>query len=253
MPRPVPHDRAAAQGRQCRQAVRRLRCAGRHQSRRRPRRAARPDRTERLGQEHAGELPVRHAAQRNRQRQFRGPRARRPARPPAHPPRHGAQFPVAAPVCKSDGCRQSARAAALYGQGALGHCALGRRPRRALPRPARARRAGTQGEETAARPDAGGNAQARTCARHGLRSQAADRGRGDGRPLAVGGQRHCRALGPHERARRDHRADRAYHERGDEFLAAAGRARIGAQDRRRQTRRGDPRSRGGEGISWPIP
>jgi len=62
---------------QHRQAVRRLRRARRHRPVGRPRRAARPDRAERLGQEHTGQLPVRHLAQRNRQRRLRRASARR--------------------------------------------------------------------------------------------------------------------------------------------------------------------------------
>ena len=53
--------RAAAR-RQSQQALRRLRRARRHRPRGAAGRAARPDRPERLGQEHAGQLHLRHAA-----------------------------------------------------------------------------------------------------------------------------------------------------------------------------------------------
>ena len=53
-------------GRRARQALRRLRRARRHRARRAAGRAARPHRPERLRQEHARQLHLRHAAQRNR-------------------------------------------------------------------------------------------------------------------------------------------------------------------------------------------
>ena len=59
--------------RQGRQALRRLRRARRHRSRGRAGRAARADRAERLRQVHAGQLHLRHAAQRDRQRALRRP------------------------------------------------------------------------------------------------------------------------------------------------------------------------------------
>ena len=98
------------------QAVRRLCRARQHRSGGRPRRAARPDRAERLRQEHAGQLPVRHIAERDRQRRIRRPAARRADRAPAHPPRAGAQLSIAEAVPHARPGRQSAGAAALHRQ-----------------------------------------------------------------------------------------------------------------------------------------
>ena len=55
--------RTIAPGRKRGQTLRRIRRARRHQLDRRARRARRADRTQRFGQEHAGQLPVRHAVQ----------------------------------------------------------------------------------------------------------------------------------------------------------------------------------------------
>ena len=147
-----------------------------------PRRAARPDRAERLGQEHAGQLHLRHAAQRQRQRALRRPAAGRARRAPAHAARPGAQLPAAAAVRQPDASPRISASRSLYTVNAragthLSPAAIDARCRELL----RHGRAGRQGGPPAARPDADRDAQARARARHGRRAQAADRRRGDGR------------------------------------------------------------------------
>ena len=94
----------------------------------RRRRAPRADRAERLRQEHAGQLPLRHPAQRDRQR------ALSTAKPLdgliAHERTRlglARSFQLPRPFTQPDAGRQSARAAALHGQ----------RPARRASRPAR--------------------------------------------------------------------------------------------------------------------
>ena len=55
-----------------------------------------------------------------------------------------------------------------------------------------------------------------------------------------------------ERTRRHHHPHRAHHARGDELLAAARRAGLRAQDRRRRSRHGGARSGSGKGLPWPV-
>ena len=64
-------------------------------------RARRPHRAQRLGQEHAGQLHLRHAAERDRLGRVRRPPARRRQRASAHPPRTGAHLSAAAAVRQS--------------------------------------------------------------------------------------------------------------------------------------------------------
>ena len=111
------HERSAAAGFRRRQALRRLRRARRHRSRRRAGRAPRPDRTERLGQVHAGELHLRHAAERDRRRDLRRAQDGRPAGAPAHHSRAGPLVPAAAAVPLALGRRQPAHSAALRREG----------------------------------------------------------------------------------------------------------------------------------------
>ena len=115
---------------QVEQAFRRLRRARRRRSRGRRRRARRPDRPERLRQEHAGQLHLRHVAQRNRQRDLRRRDHRRPGRASAHAPRPRPQLPAAAAVHQPDRRRKYPRAAALYRERAAGPPSFGMRARR---------------------------------------------------------------------------------------------------------------------------
>ena len=114
-----------------------------------------------------------------------------------------------------DAPRSTARCAELL------HAGRARRPRPAMP----------------ARPHPGRDAQARARPRHGGGAPAAHRGRGDGGPVASRGRRHRGAADQAERARRHHHPDRAHHARRDELFAAAGRAGLRPQDRRRRAPR----------------
>ena len=106
--------RAAAPGRKSRQALRRLCRAGRHQPVGPAGRARRADRAERLGQVDAGQLHVRHAAERKRHGAFRRPCRGRPRRQRAHPSRHGTELPAAAAVRDAVGGGKPAHSAALH-------------------------------------------------------------------------------------------------------------------------------------------
>ena len=107
------------------------------------RRAARPDRAERLRQEHARQLPVRHVAQRDRQRRVRRPAARRPDRA-SSAPGSGSR---AAFNCRSRSTRSNLvdnlRVPLLYtvNAAARAHHLSAAAGRRALPRAAAARSA----------------------------------------------------------------------------------------------------------------
>ena len=108
------HGRAARR-RQSRQAFRRLCRARRHLAFGESRRTGRPHRPQRLGQEHAGQLHLRHAAERGRLGHFRRPSAQRHERPSAHPPRTVAHVSTAAAVRELEPRRQYAHSADLYG------------------------------------------------------------------------------------------------------------------------------------------
>src|SRR5215831_11022364 len=108
--------RANCRGHGARQALWRFCRARQHQHDRRRRRAARPDRTQWLGQEHARQLPFRNAASRQRQYPVRRPADRRHAGLPPDPARARAQFSTAEAVQKPQPCRQSTHSAALCRQ-----------------------------------------------------------------------------------------------------------------------------------------
>ena len=91
-------DRAAARRPRSRQALRRLRRARQHRSRGARRRAGRAHRPERLGQEHARQLPVRHLAQREREGPLRRPHAGRASRASADAARARPQLSAAEAV-----------------------------------------------------------------------------------------------------------------------------------------------------------
>jgi hypothetical protein len=63
--------------------------------------------------------------------------------------------------------------------------------------------------------------------------EAPDRRRVHGRALAVGSRRHRQPAHPAQRARHHHHPHRAHHARGDEVLAAPGRAGLRQEDRGR--------------------
>ena len=126
---------------------------------------------------------------------FDGRSAGRPAGASAHAAGPGAQLPVAAAVPQHDGGRESARAAALHRQCAARDASFRCRDRPLRRGVAATGRAGRQIRPAAARPDADRDAQARTGPRHGGGAQAADRRRGDGRPVARRGGRHPGAAG----------------------------------------------------------
>ena len=154
-------------------------------------RAPRPDRAERLGQEHAGQLHLRHAAERDRLGALRRHADRRAQDARAHLARDRAQLPAAAPVHQHDGRRQSAHPADLHGRdagqvAALAGASSSERCAELL------KLVGLEGKarQMAARPHPGGDAQARARARHGGRAQAPDRRRGHGGPVPFRGDRH---------------------------------------------------------------
>jgi branched-chain amino acid transport system permease protein len=168
-------DRSAAAGFRRGQALRRLRRAGRHRPRRRARRAPRPDRTERFRQVDAGQLHLRHLAERDRCRDLRRPQDRRAAGAPAHYSRACAFVSAAAAVPLALGRRQPAHSAALCGEGPARPGDFRSRARCALRRVSAPGRARPQGRKAAARPDPGRDAQARARARDGCRAEAPDR------------------------------------------------------------------------------
>ena len=98
-------------GRQRVQALRRLHRARRRQRRDPPRRALRPDRPQRLGQDDADQLHLRRAAQRQRHDRVRRRGDLAAAGLPAHAARHRAQLPDPAAVHEHDGAGEPAGAA----------------------------------------------------------------------------------------------------------------------------------------------
>ena len=182
MSQPMPLLRGLRPG----QALRRLRRTGGDRTCGPRRRTRRPDRPQRLRQEHAGELHVRHAAPRDGQRPLRRPDARTAC------PRMSARGLAwrAASSCRgrSTRCRwrRICASRSLYAVNARRGAALGAtRDRRAL-RGTAATWSGWRTRRThlPTRPDADRNAQAGTGARHGGGAAAADRRRGDGRAVA---------------------------------------------------------------------
>ena len=140
----------------------------------------------------------------------------------------------------------------LYTVASRAHGPRRRRHRGALPRASARSRARGQSAPAAAGTHPGRDAQARACAHHGGRAEASDRRRVHGRPHSFGGRRDFGAADAAQRPGRHHHSDRAHHERGDELLAAACRAGLRAQDRRRRAECGDARSGSREGVSWPV-
>ena len=155
-------------------------------------RALRPDRPERLRQDHADQLHFRRVPHRARHRDvpWRGHHATAAAR--AHAPRHCAQLPDSAAVSKHDGV-ENLMVAARFRQR---HRIFASRPHEhrdtamsILTRMGLAAKADARATE----PEPGGIAQDGTRARDGDASETPDLRRGDGRAFQLGSRRGARS------------------------------------------------------------
>ncbi len=180
---------ALAADRRTHQALRRLHRAGQCQRRYSRRRAAWPDRPERLGQDDADQLHLRRVPHRARHRGV--PRRGRHAAAAAyaHPPRHRAQFSDPAAVQEHDGGRKPDGGARFRDGGR--RLRPGRAPARHRDVDPGADRPRVQGRPADHRAQPGRIAQDGARPRDGDASEALDFRRGHGRPFRLRKSMRC--------------------------------------------------------------
>ena len=179
------------------------------------RRALRPDRAERLGQDDAHQLHLGIAPERRRLDRFRRRGDLRAGCLSAHAARHRAQLPGAPAVLEHAGAREPRRAASSTWCTAARFTADTRRGD-GDPAADRARR---QGERRPTSSPRSSCASSSSPARW-RRARASDLRRGDGRAVLVRGRRDPEDPVPAERDRDHDHHDRAHHARRDAVLAA---------------------------------
>ena len=227
----MPSDRlrfSPAAGFQGRDALRRRGRARRRVVRCRLRPDLRPDRAERLRQDHAVQLHQRLLSLRRRRHPVRGPLAQEPGAPPHGRPGHRPHLPERRAVPPHERARQhpgrraSSRPLRLHRQCAApaGGAAGGRGGVRAAARSARSARSARR-RRRAGRQPAVRHAEARRAgARADRRAEAADARRTGGRAQPQRGRRPGAVAAAHPRAfRSQHPAGRASHEPGDARVA----------------------------------